>query len=284
MMIRVLLADDQNLIREGLKALLEQEPDLQVIADVDNGCDAVQQAEALQPDVVLMDLTMPKMDGITATQTICARCPEIRVLVLTASDDEASIRTALQVGARGYLLKDMSPDELANAVRTAHKGFTQLSPGILQKAMAASFLSSGEGLAHAYRSEAETTGRFASRYSEEAAFSAHRGNGALGDSSGLRSIDTSDSTNVLPFPTSSLRSMPLNAMHSPPPGFAKLTARERQVLKLIAAGSSNREIARSLDISEGTVKNHVASILGRLNLRDRTQAAIVANSVMPLLN
>ncbi|MCU0549080.1 MAG: response regulator transcription factor [Leptolyngbya sp. Prado105] len=236
-MIRVLLADDQNLIREGLKALLDQEPDLQVIADVDNGCDAVQQAEALQPDVVLMDLKMPQMDGITATQNICERCPSTRVLVLTASDDEESIRHALQVGARGYLLKDMSPDELANAVRTAHKGFTQLSPGILQKAMASSI------------------------------------------DSDLIPIEA-PATNILPFVPSQRRSASTNL----PPGFSKLTARERQVLRLIAEGSSNREIARTLDISEGTVKNHVASILGRLNLRDRTQAAIVATSVMPLLN
>jgi DNA-binding NarL/FixJ family response regulator len=236
-MIRVLLADDQNLIREGLKALLDQEPDLQVIADVDNGYDAVQQAEALQPDVVLMDLKMPRMDGITATQTICERCPDTRVLVLTASDDEISVRNALQVGAHGYLLKDMSPDELANAVRTAHKGFTQLSPGILQKAMAPSI-------------ELEAM-----------------------------PIET-PATNVLPFVPSQRRTPSSNL----PPGFSKLTARERQVLRLIAEGSSNREIARTLDISEGTVKNHVASILGRLNLRDRTQAAIVATSVMPLLN
>lgn len=236
-MIRVLLADDQNLIREGLKALLEQEPDLQVVADVDNGCDAVEQAEALQPDVVLMDLKMPRMDGITATQTICERCPDTRVLVLTASDDQASVRTALQVGARGYLLKDMSPDELANAVRTAHKGFTQLSPGILQKALAGSI-----------------------------------------DESPIEAIEPA--TNVLPFMPSARRTPASNL----PPGFSKLTARERQVLRLIAEGSSNREIARTLDISEGTVKNHVASILGRLNLRDRTQAAIIATSVMPLLN
>lgn len=240
-MIRVLLADDQNLIREGLKALLEQEPDLEVIADVDNGCDAITQTEALQPDVVLMDLTMPKMDGIAATQNICERFPDIRVLVLTASDDGDSIRTALQVGARGYLLKDMSPDELANAVRTAHKGFTQLSPGILQKAMAADEITAA--VPHAsMAAPAQLT------------------------------------NNVLPFPASQRR---LDS--DLPPGFMKLTARERQVLKLIAAGSSNREIAQSLDISEGTVKNHVASILGRLNLRDRTQAAIVANTVMSLL-
>ena len=237
-MIRVLLADDQNLIREGLKALLEQEPDLQVVADVDNGCDAVEQTEALQPDVVLMDLKMPGMDGITATQAICERCPETRVLVLTATDDETSVRTALQVGARGYLLKDMSPDELANAVRTAHKGFTQLSPGILQKALAASI-----------------------------------------DEPPIEPVEP-PITNVLPFMPSRHRAPATNL----PPGFAKLTARERQVLRLIAEGSSNREIARSLDISEGTVKNHVASILGRLNLRDRTQAAIIATSVMPLLN
>lgn len=241
-MIRVLLADDQNLIREGLKALLEQEPDLQVIADVDNGCDAVQQAEALQPDVVLIDLKMPRMDGITATQTICERCPETRVLVLTASDDEASVKQALQVGARGYLLKDMSPDELANAVRTAHKGFTQLSPGILQKAMAGSI------------------------------------------DSDVAVKPAIEPTNVLPFVPSRRMTTISAPAASLPPGFTKLTGRERQVLKLIAEGASNREIASSLSISEGTVKNHVASILGRLNLRDRTQAAIVATSVMPLLN
>jgi DNA-binding NarL/FixJ family response regulator len=248
-MIRVLLADDQNLIREGLKALLDQEPDLQVIADVDNGCDAVRQTEELQPDVVLMDLKMPQMDGITATQTICERCPETRVLVLTASDDEASVRTALQVGARGYLLKDMSPDELANAVRTAYKGFTQLSPGILEKAMAPSIASQHEAI--------------------ETSIASPRTEGI-----------EPPITNVLPFMPSQRRAPSSNL----PPGFSKLTARERQVLRLIAEGSSNREIARTLDISEGTVKNHVASILGRLNLRDRTQAAIVATSVMPLLN
>jgi DNA-binding NarL/FixJ family response regulator len=127
---------------------------------------------------------------------------------------------------------------LANAVRTAHKGFTQLSPGILQKALAGSI-----------------------------------------ESSEIDPIEI-PVTNVLPFMPSQRRTSAANL----PPGFAKLTTRERQVLRLIAEGSSNREIARTLDISEGTVKNHVASILGRLNLRDRTQAAIVATSVMPLLN
>ena len=252
-MIRVLLADVQKLIREGLKALLEQESDLQVIADVDNGFDAVEQTEALQPDVVLMDLTMPKMDGISATRTICERFPDIRVLVLTASDDAIAIRHALQVGAQGYLLKDMSPDELANAVRTAYKGFTQLSPGILQKVMADSIEGDGESSWH---------------HSDSA------------------DLPPSLMPNVLPFVPTQRRVLG-NAIQSSsnlPPGFSKLTARERQVLKLIAEGSSNREIAQTLDISEGTVKNHVASILGRLNLRDRTQAAIVANSVMPLLN
>lgn len=244
-MIRVLLADDQNLIREGVKALLEQEPDLQVVADVDNGYDAVEQSEELQPDVVLMDLTMPKMDGITATQNICERCPEIRVLVLTASDDAFSVKHALQVGARGYLLKNMSPDELANAVRTAYKGFTQLSPGILQKAMDFAI------------SETEIAPKPV--------------------------LDPSLSSKVLPFAPTQRRSFG-NSNGNLPPGFTKLTTRERQVLKLIAEGASNREIAQKLDISEGTVKNHVASILGRLNLRDRTQAAIVANSVMTLLH
>lgn len=237
-MIRVLLVDDQNLIREGLKALLEQEQDLQVVGDADNEQSAIQQVETLQPDVVLIDPSISQMNGISATQTICERFPETQVLVLTTLDDEESITNALKVGAKGYLLKNLSPDELVGAVRNVHKGYTQLSPGILPKILARVDVGSLPA----------------------------------------RSTVPNNSAKVLAFNPAQRRSHPL------PHGFTKLTARERQVLRLIAAGSSNREIARSLEISEGTVKNHVASILGRLNLRDRTQAAIIANSVMPLLN
>jgi DNA-binding NarL/FixJ family response regulator len=245
-MIRVLLVDDQNLIREGLKALLEQEHDLEVVGDADTGKSAIQQVENLKPDVVLIDLCVPRIDGIATTQTICERFPDTQVLVLTTLDDEESVSNALKVGATGYLLKDLSPEELVGAVRNVHKGYTQLSPGLLPKILS--------------RVDARIEGAMVPARSSPPT---HK---VLSFSAQRRSFQASRSDSTLP------------------PGFTKLTTRERQVLRLIAAGSSNREISQSLAISEGTVKNHVASILGRLNLRDRTQAAIIANSVMPLLS
>ncbi|WP_019501781.1 response regulator [Pseudanabaena sp. PCC 6802] len=220
--IRIMLVDDQNLIRDGLKALLELEDDLQAIAEADNGQSALQALEMLDsqsalPDVVLMDVRMPIMDGVAATQQICKKYDGIKVLVLTTFDDDEYVTEALRVGATGYLLKDTPSEELAAAIRAIHKGYAQFGPGILTK------------------------------------------------------LSTKVSP-PQPAPTSNL-----------PPGFAELTAREREVLHLIASGASNREIAVQLYISEGTVKNHVTNILGRLNLRDRTQAAIFANSILPLL-
>jgi DNA-binding NarL/FixJ family response regulator len=217
-MIRVLLVDDQSIIRQGLKALLELEADLQVVGDAENGQIAIQQVEMRQPDVVLMDIRMPVMDGVAATRVIQQKFPLIKVLVLTTFDDQEYVQEAIQVGALGYLLKDTPSEELAHAIRAVHKGYSQFGPGILQKAIAP------------------------------------------------------------------LTAPPSLIPEDLPPGFAELTKREREVLKLIAAGASNREIAKALFISEGTVKNHVTNILGRLNLRDRTQAAIFANSVLPLLN
>ena len=237
-MIRVLLVDDQNLIREGLKALLNQEQDLQVVGDANTQQSAIDQVEALHPDVVLIDPCFAKTEGIAATETICQRFPDTQVLILTDLNDSESVTTALRFGAKGYLLKDLCPDELANAVRSVHKGYTQLSPGILSKLLGTFDESAPPPIAHV----------------------------------------SNATSNVVAFNSAQRRSSSL------PPGFTKLTTRERQVLRLIASGSSNKEISRSLEISEGTVKNHVASILGRLNLRDRTQAAIIANSVMPLLN
>ena len=221
-MIRVLLVDDQNIIRQGLKALLQLEPDLQIVGDAENGQVALQQVAALQPDVVLMDVRMPVMDGVAATKAIAQQFPATRVLVLTTFDEDEYVAAALQQGAVGYLLKDTPSEELADAIRTVHKGYTQFAPGILQKLIS----------------------------------------------------KTSDAS--VP---NSLPNLPPNL----PLGFAELTPREREVLRLIAQGASNREIAKALYISEGTVKNHVTNLLGRLELRDRTQAAIFANSVLPLL-
>lgn len=212
--IQILLVDDQSIIRQGLKALLELEPDLQVVGDAENGHVALQQVEMLHPDVVLLDLRMPIMDGIATTAALRQSHPAMPILILTTFDDQEYVTQALRLGASGYLLKDTPSEELAQAIRAVHKGYSQFGPGIVQKA-----------IAHA-------------------------------------------SPIAPPFI---------------PPGFADLTPREREVLCLIAQGASNREIAESLYLSEGTVKNHVTSILGRLNVRDRTQAAIVASALLPLL-
>jgi DNA-binding NarL/FixJ family response regulator len=187
---------------------LSFEGDLQVIGEADNGEIAIHQVETLQPDVVLMDIRMPIMDGVAATREINQRFPQTKVLVLTTFDDDEYVTQALQYGAVGYLLKDTPPEELAQAIRAVHKGYTQLGPGIGKKIMA------------------------------------------------QIATPTVDRTE----------------------GWEQLTPREQEILQLIAKGASNREIAQALYISEKTVKNHVTNILSRLGLRDRTQAAIWANS------
>ncbi|WP_016952772.1 response regulator transcription factor [Anabaena sp. PCC 7108] len=211
-MIKVLLVDDQSLIRQGLRALLELEADLEIVGEAENGETAINLVEKLQPDVVLMDIRMPIIDGVAATREIQKRFPNTKVLVLTTFDDDEYVKAALQNGAMGYLLKDTPSEELAVAIRAVDKGYSQLDPGIVKKLLT----------------------QFPSGLSK---------------------------------PTPSI-----------PPSLAELTPREKEVLWLIATGASNREIAQKLYISEGTVKNHVTNILNRLNLRDRTQAAILANT------
>lgn len=213
-MIRVLLVDDQSLIRQGLRALLELNADLEVVGEAENGQTAINLVKQLQPDVILMDIRMPIMDGVAATKEICQEFPQIKVLVLTTFDDDEYVNAAMNNGAMGYLLKDTPSEELAIAIRAVDKGYTQLGPGIVKK------------LLHKFP------------------------------------------------PTASIEPP------TQPIGLQELTPREMEVLKLIAIGASNREIAQKLFISEGTVKNHVTNILNRLNLRDRTQAAIFANSFL----
>ncbi|MBR8835642.1 MAG: response regulator transcription factor [Stigonema ocellatum SAG 48.90 = DSM 106950] len=215
-MIKVLLVDDQSLIRQGLKALLELEQDLEIVGEAENGQTAIKLILELCPDVVLMDIRMPIMDGVATTREIQEHFTGIKVLVLTTFDDDEYVKAALQNGAMGYLLKDTPSEELAIAIRAVYKGYTQLGPGIVKKLLTQ-------------------------------------------------------------FPNGTPTQSP------PPPRLAELTPREKEVLQLIAAGASNREIAHKLYISEGTVKNHVTNILNRLNLRDRTQAAIFANSFLPYL-
>jgi DNA-binding NarL/FixJ family response regulator len=216
-MIRLLLVDDQTLVRQGFRVLLEAQPDLQIVGEAANGHQAVTQVEALQPDVVLMDIRMPEMDGVAATQLICQQFPGIKILALSTFDDGDYVTRAMQFGAKGYLLKDSHIEELAQAIRAIHRGFTQLGPGLFEKTLASS------------------------------------------------SCISTEAANTLP------------------PELAELTPREREVLCFIIAGATNREIAESLYISERTVKNHVTSILSRLNLRDRTQAALFASPFLSCL-
>jgi DNA-binding NarL/FixJ family response regulator len=220
-MIHVLLVEDQEIVRRGLRTLLELDPEFQIVAEAGDGQQALDQLAVLQtahrlPDVVLMDIRMPIMDGVMATQHICQHYPNIKILMLTTFDDTKYIAEALRFGAKGYLLKDTPPEELAEAIRSLHKGYTQFGPGILERL-----------IAH--------------------------------------------------VPTDVLEDKTL------PPGMAELTPREKEVLCLIAKGASNREIAQTLFLSEGTVRNHISHILTRLDLRDRTQAAIVANAFLNYL-
>ena len=209
-MIKILIVDDGHLIRQGLKALLELEPDLQIVGEAQNGQIAIDRVKELQPDVVLMDIRMPIMDGVTATKEICLQFPHVNILVLTTFDDDTYVAAAIRFGAKGYLLKDTPSEEIAAAIRAVNLGYTHLAPGMIAKVIA-------------NRVEPEI---------------------------------------------------------SLPSELAQLTPREVEVLKLIAIGANNREIAQQLYISEGTVKNHVTNILNRLNLRDRTQAAILARTYL----
>jgi DNA-binding NarL/FixJ family response regulator len=208
-MISLLLVDDQNLIRQGLKALLELEPDLVVVGEAENGAIAINRVKQLQPNVVLMDIRMPVMDGVTATKQICSEFPHVNILVLTTFDDDTYVMAAIKYGAKGYLLKDTPSEEIAAAIRAVALGYTHLAPGMIEKVIS----------------------------------------GQIEKNQAILS-----------------------------PELAELTPRELEILKLIAAGSNNREIAGQLYISEGTVKNHVTNILTRLNVRDRTQAAILAKT------
>jgi DNA-binding NarL/FixJ family response regulator len=213
--VRVLVVDDQQLIREGIASLLSIQPGITVVGMAGDGREAVEKAIALDPDVILMDVRMPECDGAQATGRIRRELPRCQVVMLTTFDDEEYVVQALRAGAVGYLLKDLPARELADAVRLARSGIAQF--------------------------DSQVAGRLASALARHPASAAEGG-----DNAG-----------------------PGKAGHS-------LTAREVDVLRLIARGATNREIAAQLFLSEGTVKNHISRILNRIGLRDRTQAAIYA--------
>ncbi len=214
--ITLLIVDDQRLMREGLRTLLELEEDLRVAGEAENGLQALAQYEKIAPDVVLMDVRMPEMDGVEATRLLRQRWPEAAVIILTTFDDDEYVFEGLRAGARGYLLKAVSSDELAGAIRTVAAGGALIDPSVTRKVMA----------------EFARLGR--------------RPGGER-------------------------------------PGAGKLveplSKRETEVLRLIAEGRTNKEIARSLFLAEGTVKNYVTNILGKIGARDRTQAALRAREL-----
>jgi DNA-binding NarL/FixJ family response regulator len=205
--IRVIVADDQSMVRAGFRMLLGGEEDIEVVAEASNGLEAVDKAARFDPDVVLMDIRMPELDGLEATRRILADDDAARILILTTFDLDEYVYEALAAGASGFVLKDDPPEQLLAAIRTVAAGDALLSPTVTKRVIA--------------------------QFSR------------------------------LPRP-------------SPPQAFDELTAREREIFRLIANGYSNTEIAKELYIGETTVKTHVTHIFQKLDLRDRVQAVVLA--------
>jgi two-component system, NarL family, response regulator LiaR len=203
--IRVLVTDDHAIVRKGICALLATEQGIEVVGEAKDGHEAISQAESLNPDVILMDLVMPGLDGLDATEHILAAQPKVRILVLTSFAGDDKIFPAIKAGALGYLLTDSGPDELVQAIQQVHRGESSLDPVIARRVL------------------------------QEFSQPLKRLSGATG-----------------------------------------LTGREMEVLRLLAKGYTNREISEQLDITEATVRTHVSSILSKLKLSSRTQAALYA--------
>jgi DNA-binding NarL/FixJ family response regulator len=208
--VRVLIVDDHALFRRGLMLVLENEDGIEVVGEAEDGIEALAAAERLAPDVVLMDVRMPKLTGIEATRALAESLPTTKIIVLTVSDEEADLFEAIKAGAAGYLLKEISIEEVADAIRAVVQGQTLISPSMASKLIA-------EFSALAKRA---------------------------------------DDPSSLPAP--------------------RLTDRELEVLKLVAQGLTNREIAEQLFIAENTVKNHVRNILEKLHLHSRMEAVLYA--------
>jgi len=211
-MIRILLADDQSLFREALRMLISSQADLEVVGEAANGAEAVKLADSFRPNVVLMDLQMPVMNGVAATRQIHSTQPDCHVIALTTFDGDEYIFDCLRAGAVGYLLKDAPSENLFAAIRAAARGESFLQPSVTTRVLA-------------------------------------------------------EFTRLSDQPVASVTLV------------EPLSDREHEILRLIAKGSTNREIAEALFITEGTVKNHVTNILSKLDVRDRTQAALKAREL-----
>ena len=208
--LRVLIVDDHALFRRGLQMVLEQEDDIDVVGEAADGAEAIERAVDLMPDVVLMDVRMPKRSGIEATEQIRDALPHAKILMLTISDEESDLYEAIKAGASGYLLKEISIDEVADAIRSVWAGQSRISPSMASKLL-------NEFAAMSKRAD--------------------------------------------------------ERQQIPPP---KLTDREMEVLRLVAQGLNNRDIAAQLFISENTVKNHIRNILEKLHLHSRMEAVVYA--------
>jgi len=208
--LRVLVCDDHALFRRGLQMVLDQEDDLELVGEASDGAEVVVRAQELMPDVILMDVRMPKRSGIEAASQIKDLLPHVKILMLTISDEEADLYDAIKAGASGYLLKEIPIDEVADAIRSVWAGQSRISPSMASKLL-----------------------------NEFAAMSK-----ATGDQS------------QVPAP--------------------RLTDREMEVLRLVAKGMNNRDIAKELYISENTVKNHIRNILEKLHLHSRMEAVVYA--------
>src|SRR5215469_8515090 len=229
--IRVLVVDDQQLVRDGIASLLRVQGGISVAGTATNGQEALEQAIMLLPDVVLMDVRMPVMDGVEATIQILKQVPSCNILMLTTFDDDEYIRDALRAGARGYLLKDIPTQDLAKAVQAVSQGVYQLDATVIGRVI-----------------------------------------DAINRPDTAKKNEKEQRIEPLPAPSAATKgSATSDTLHN-----AGLTSREIEVLRLIATGATNREVADYLVISEGTVKNHLAHIFSRLGLRDRTQAVMYA--------
>ncbi|OSY04180.1 response regulator [Bacillus mycoides] len=209
-MIRIMIVDDQSLIRDGLAMILNLRPELEVVGTASDGDEVVQKVKQLQPEIILMDIRMPRMNGVEGTRLVREKFPYIKVLMLTTFSDSELIFEALEQGASGYLLKDMETDAIAQAILTVHSGGVVLPQDITAQII------------------------------EE------------------------------------LKKTKVTVECNPPEQLKQLTEREVDVLRAIGLGLNNKEIAEKLFITEGTVKNHVSNLISKLELRDRTQAAIYA--------
>jgi DNA-binding NarL/FixJ family response regulator len=211
--IRILIADDHAVVRSGLRSILESEDDIEVVGEAADGHQALEFAQELLPDVILMDINMGDWDGVTATRRVRNSVPSSRVIVLTNYDEDNLVFSSIRAGASGYLLKEVSGQQLTNAIRTVADGFSLIYPSVARRVL-------------------DEFGRL------------RGGNVPLDDDQ----------------------------------GYSDLTPREREVLKLIASGRANKEIGTELGISERTVKTHISNIFSKLQLTDRTQAALYVHN------